>query len=146
MSAHKSQCVTPKVKITTNGNRNLSLEQIHMQFPICLAYSMTIKESQGQSLRFVGEGISHGQLQSVDKSLRDRRRPDRRLHIHELFFLRLTAMNLELPLAKANHDAKDYFQPSGTHRRREGDDISLFLTPYNLFVLLLRSYVVHGQR
>jgi len=38
-----------------------------MQFPIRLAYSMTINKSQGQSLRFVGvnlveEVFSHGQL------------------------------------------------------------------------------------
>ena len=67
MSAHKGQCVTiRKIKITTNGNRNLSLELIHMQFPTHLAYSMTINKSQGQSLRFAGVNLvekvfSHGQ-------------------------------------------------------------------------------------
>jgi hypothetical protein len=58
MGAHKGQCVIiPKIKITTNGNRNLSLELMHTQFPIRLAYSMTINKSHEQLLRFVGVNL-----------------------------------------------------------------------------------------
>ena len=56
----------PKIKITTTGNRILSFGLTRMQFPIRLAYSMTINKSKGQSLQFIGinlvEIFSHIEL------------------------------------------------------------------------------------
>ena len=64
----KGERVTiPEMNITTNGNRNISIELTRMQSLNRLAYSMIINKSQGQSLRFfrvnlVEEVFSHGQL------------------------------------------------------------------------------------
>ena len=57
----------PRIKISSEASKDLSLNLIRLQFPIRLAYAMTINKAQGQSLMHVGiniqdEVFSHGQL------------------------------------------------------------------------------------
>jgi hypothetical protein len=57
----------PKIKISAAADGDMSFKLIRLQYPVRLAFSMTINKSQGQSLKYVGvnlreEVFSHGQL------------------------------------------------------------------------------------
>jgi ATP-dependent exoDNAse (exonuclease V) alpha subunit len=57
----------PKIKIISAADGDMSFKLVRLQYPVRLAFSMTMNKSQGQSLRYVGvdlreEVFSHGQL------------------------------------------------------------------------------------
>jgi ATP-dependent exoDNAse (exonuclease V) alpha subunit len=57
----------PKIKIVSAADGDMSFKLIRLQYPVRLAFSMTMNKSQGQSLKYVGvnvqeEVFSHGQL------------------------------------------------------------------------------------
>jgi ATP-dependent exoDNAse (exonuclease V) alpha subunit len=57
----------PKIKISAAADGDMSFKLIRLQYPVRLAFSMTMNKSQGQSLKYVGvnlqeEVFSHGQL------------------------------------------------------------------------------------
>jgi ATP-dependent exoDNAse (exonuclease V) alpha subunit len=57
----------PKIKVVSAADGDMSFKLIRLQYPIRLAFSMTINKSQDQSLKYVGVNIreevfSHGQL------------------------------------------------------------------------------------
>lgn len=56
----------PRISLTSSSNQ-FTIEMTRRQFPVRLAYAMTINKSQGQSVKFVGIDLrtkvfSHGQL------------------------------------------------------------------------------------
>jgi ATP-dependent exoDNAse (exonuclease V) alpha subunit len=57
----------PKIKITSAADGDTSFKFTRLQYPVRVAFSMTMNKTQGQSLKFVGvnlreEVFSHGQL------------------------------------------------------------------------------------
>ena len=57
----------PRITLTNNGESDMTCELRRRQFPIRLAFAITINKSQGQSLKYVGvdlrnEVFAHGQL------------------------------------------------------------------------------------
>jgi len=61
------RCFIPRIPLTTNANSTLPFQLRRLQFPVRLAFAMSINKSQGQSLQRVGlyllqEIFAHGQL------------------------------------------------------------------------------------
>jgi ATP-dependent exoDNAse (exonuclease V) alpha subunit len=62
-----SRVSIPKIKITSAADGDTSFKLTRLQYPVRVAFSMTMNKNQGQSLKFVGvnlreEVFSHGQL------------------------------------------------------------------------------------
>ena len=49
----------PRIEITSNPDSDLGFQLNQRQYPICLAFAMTINKSQGQSLRVVGISLEN---------------------------------------------------------------------------------------
>src|SRR5882762_11880594 len=63
---HGSVAFIPRMSLEPS-DQSLSFPLLHRQFPVCLAFSMTINKSQGQSVSYVGLDLrspvfAHGQL------------------------------------------------------------------------------------
>ena len=59
----------PRITLEPSAE-SLPIELSHCQFPVCLAFAMTINKGQGQSIKYVGidlhiPAFSHGQLYVV---------------------------------------------------------------------------------
>jgi ATP-dependent exoDNAse (exonuclease V) alpha subunit len=61
------EVLIPRIRITSQASRDLSVDLTRLQFPVRLAFAMTMNKAQGQSLSHVGidlrdDVFSHGQL------------------------------------------------------------------------------------